>query len=103
MKCKGKIKYKGKISKGAFAKRSGHVSEGAFLKHKAYISDEKVIKRANAAVRIELEKNKALGIPSVIYDRESQIIYRENGDGTRIEVGRKMRRGRYSEQISKKA
>ena len=71
------------------------------MKREEYISDETVIKRANEAVRIELEKNKALGIPVVIYDRESQIIYRENDDGTRIEVGRRMRKERYSERISK--
>lgn len=70
------------------------------MKREEYISDETVTKRANAAVRIELEKNKALGIPAVIYDRESQIIYRENDDGTRTEVGRRMRKGRYSERIN---
>lgn len=73
------------------------------MKREDYISDEAVIKRANEAVRIELEKNKALGVPVVIYDRESQIIYQENDDGTRIEVGRRMRKERYSERISKKA
>lgn len=73
------------------------------MKREEYISDEMVIKLANEAVRIELEKNKALGVPVVIYDRESQIIYRENDDGTRIEVGRRMRKERYSERISKKA
>lgn len=71
------------------------------MKREDYISDETVVKRANEAVRIELEKNKALGIPVVIYDRESQIIYRENSDGTRTEVGRRMRKERYSERISK--
>ena len=39
----------------------------------------------------------------VIDDRESQIIYQENEDGTRIEVGRRMRKERYSERISKEA
>ena len=73
------------------------------MKREEYISDEKVIKRANAAVRIELEKNRALGIPTVIYDRESQIIYRENEDGTRTEVGKRMRKERYSERVSKKS
>ena len=73
------------------------------MKREDYISDETVIKRANEAVRIELEKNEALGVPVVIYDRESQIIYQENDDGTRIEVGRRMRKERYSERISKKA
>lgn len=70
------------------------------MKREEYISDETVIKRANAAVRIELEKNRALGIPAVIYDRESQIIYRENEDGTRTEVGKRIRKGRYSERVS---
>lgn len=73
------------------------------MKREDYISDETVIKRANEAVRIELEKNKALGVPVVIYDRESQIIYRENSDGTRTEVGRKIRKERYSERVSKEA
>lgn len=36
------------------------------MKREEYISDETVIKRANEAVRIELEKNRALGIPVVI-------------------------------------
>lgn len=73
------------------------------MKREDYISDETVIKRANEAVRIELEKNRALGVPVVIYDRESQIIYQENDDGTRTEVGRRGRKERYSERISKKA
>lgn len=73
------------------------------MKREDYISDETVIKRANEAVRIELEKNKALGVPVVLYDRESQIIYQENSDGTRTEIGRKMRKGRYSERVSKEA
>lgn len=73
------------------------------MKREEYISDEAVIKRANAAVRIELEKNKALGISPIIYDRETQIIYRENDDGTRTEVGRRMRKGRYCERISKES
>lgn len=73
------------------------------MKREDYISDETVIKRANEAVRIELEKNRALGIPVIVYDRESQIIYRENEDGTRTEVGSRVRKERYSERISKKA
>ena len=73
------------------------------MKREDYISDETVVKRANAAVRIELEKNKSLGIPAVIYGRESQILYRENEDGTRTEVGKRMRKGRYGERVSKEA
>ena len=73
------------------------------MKREEYISDETVIKRANAAVRIELEKNRALGIPTVIYDRKSQIIYRENEDGTRTEVGKWMRKERNGERVSKES
>lgn len=73
------------------------------MKREDYIPDETVVKRANAAVRIELEKKKAMDIPIVTYDRETQIIYKVNSDGTKVEVGRKMRKGRYSERNSKKA
>lgn len=73
------------------------------MKREEYISDEMVVKRVNEAVRIELEKKRALDIPIVTYDRETQIIYQENSDGTRVEVGRRMRKGRYSERVAKKA
>ena len=76
---------------------------GNTMKREDYISDETVVKRAKEAVRLEIEKNKALGVPVVIYDRKSQIIYQENDDGTRTEIGRKMRKGRYSERVSKEA
>lgn len=68
-----------------------------------YISDETVVKRAKEAVRIELEKKKAMDLPVVVYDREKQIIYQENSDGTRIEAGKRLREGRYSERIAKEA
>lgn len=73
------------------------------MKREEYISDEAVVKRVNEAVRIELEKKRAMDIPVVVYDRETQIIYQENNDGTRVEVGKRMREGRYSERIGKKA
>ncbi len=73
------------------------------MKREEYISDEAVVKRANAAVKIELEKKKVLDIPVVVYDGETQTIYHENSDGTRVEIGKRMRKGRYSERIAKKA
>lgn len=72
------------------------------MKREEYISDEIVVKRANEAVRIELEKKRALDIPIVVYDRETKTIYHENGDGTRVEVGKRMREERYSERVRKK-
>ena len=68
-----------------------------------YISDEAVVKRANEAVRIEIEKKRAMDIPVIVYDREKQIIYQENSDGTRVEAGKRLRKGRYSERVAKKA
>lgn len=73
------------------------------MERKEYISDEVVVRRANAAVKIELEKKKALDIPIVVYDRQTQAIYHESNDGTRVEIGKRMRKGRYSERIAKKA
>ncbi|MCX4326409.1 MAG: hypothetical protein OSJ45_03820 [Lachnospiraceae bacterium] len=73
------------------------------MKREEYIPDEIVVKRVKEAVRIELEKRKALDVPVIIYDRKTQAIYQENSDGTRKEVGRKMRKGRYSERISEKS
>ena len=47
------------------------------MKREEYIPDEAVVKRANAAVKIELEKKKALDIPIVVYDRQTQTIYHD--------------------------
>ena len=73
------------------------------MKREDYISDEMVVKRVNEAVRIELEKKKALDVPIFAYDSEKQVIYQENSDGSRVEVGKRMRKGRYSERVAKKA
>lgn len=64
-----------------------------------YITDEQVVKRANAAVGLEIEKLKAMGAPVIIYDRKKQVVIRRNNDGTEIEVGKRLRKGRYSEWI----
>ncbi|MCM1049257.1 MAG: hypothetical protein NC433_12625 [Clostridiales bacterium] len=73
------------------------------MKREDYISDELVVKRVNEAVRIELEKKKALDVPVFIYDREKQVIYQQNSDGSRVEVGERMWKERYSERVAKKA
>ena len=72
------------------------------MKREEYISDATVIKRANEAVRIELEKKKALDVPIILYDSETQTIYQEDSNGVRKEVGKRMRKGRYSEWIKEK-
>ena len=67
-----------------------------------YLSDEEIIQRARAAVKIELEKKKILGIPAVVFDRKTQLIYYENQDGTRITAGQRLWKGQYSERIKEK-
>ena len=69
---------------------------------KAYINDEQVVKRANAAVELEIQKLKALDIPIVVYDSEKQVVIRRNSDGTEVEVGKPLRKGHYSERVAKK-
>jgi len=73
------------------------------MKREEYISDSQVVKRANAAVKIELDKMKALDIPVAVFDRKTQIIYQKNSDGSKVAVGEGIRKGRYSERVAKKA
>ncbi len=73
------------------------------MRREEYISDDMVVKRANAAIRLELEKKKAMDIPVIVYDRETQAVYQEHSDGTRVKVKKRMRKGRYSERVAKKA
>ena len=73
------------------------------MEREEYISDEQVVKRAKAAVKFELEKKKVMNIPATIYDSKTQKIYQINSDGSKFEIGPRIRKGRYSERISKKA
>ena len=66
-----------------------------------YITDEQVVKRANTAVGLEIEKLKVMGAPVIIYDRKKQVVVRRNNDGTETEVGKRLRKGNYSERIEK--
>lgn len=73
------------------------------MRRNEYIPDDMVVHRANEAVRIELEKMKAMNIPAVIYDSKTQTIYHQYSDGTRVAVSGRLKRGRYSEYAKKKA
>lgn len=42
------------------------------------ITDKQVVQRVQVAVKLELEKNKALGVPIVVYDRERKIIIKNS-------------------------
>ena len=41
--------------------------------------------------------------PVIIYDRKKQVVVRRNSDGTETEVGKRLRKGSYSERIGKKS
>lgn len=68
------------------------------MKREYYISDENVVKRAKAAVKIEIEKKRALDIPIVVFDRKTQEICEVNSNGERKVIGKRLREGRYSER-----
>ncbi len=53
-----------------------------------YITDEQVVKRANAAVGLEIEKLKAMGAPVIIYDRKKQVVVRRNRDRGRETIAK---------------
>lgn len=67
------------------------------------ITDKQVMKRANAAVELEIERLKVLDAPVIVYDRKKQVIVKRNSDGTETEVGKRLRKERYSERIAKKS
>jgi putative 50S ribosomal protein L24 len=69
-----------------------------FMARTDYITDEQVVKRAQVAVKLELEKNMALDAPIAVYDRERKVIIVKNSDGSEVEVENRLRRGRYSER-----
>lgn len=67
-----------------------------------YITDAQVVKRARAAVKIAIEKKKALGSPIVVYDSKTNKIYRVNDDGSRTVLSDGIGSGRYSERNNAK-
>lgn len=67
-----------------------------------YITDAQVVKRANAAVKLAIEKKKITETPIVVYDRATQNICHLNSDGSLYVVGKRRTVGRYSERIKNK-
>ena len=54
------------------------------------ITDDMVVRRVRAAVKIALEKNKAMGVPSIVY-------YELRADGERVPVAERALKGRYGD------
>ncbi len=66
------------------------------------ITDEQVVQRANAAVKLELEKLKVLDVPIYVYDRKRHAVIRQNSDGTEVVAGECLKKGHYSERVAEK-
>ena len=66
-----------------------------------YIADDQVVIRANAAVKLAIEKKKVTQAPIVVYDRETKMICQVNQDGTKTMLGQRRTVGRYSERKNK--
>lgn len=62
------------------------------------ISDKDVVKRVKSAVKIDMEKRKAMNAPIAVFDAESGNVYAQYNDGTRVLIGSRIKRGGYSEQ-----
>lgn len=61
-------------------------------------SDNIVVHNARLAVSAELKKKRALKQPIAKFDPKTKKVYMEHSDGTIVEIGSAMERGRYSER-----
>ena len=62
------------------------------------ITDADIVKRVKSAVKIDIEKKKAMNAPIAVYDHKTGNIYAEYSDGRRILMGTRIGRGIKSEQ-----
>lgn len=62
------------------------------------VTDADVVKRIQNAVKIDIEKRKAMNAPIAVYDAETGNVYAEYSDGKRILMGTKIKRGSYCDQ-----
>ena len=69
------------------------------MSQQKYISDEQVVKRANCAVKIALEKKRSYGCAYFTYDTGTQSICVIGSDGSKTQVCGRYNHGRYSERV----
>lgn len=62
------------------------------------ITDAESVKRVKSAVKLEIEKKRAMNMPIAVYDAESGTVYATYKDGRRVAMSSRLRKGRYSEQ-----
>ena len=65
---------------------------------KIIITDKETVKLAQTAVKIELEKRKAMNAPIAIYDSKTGVIYAQYNDGKKEVIGSRTKGGRLSER-----
>ena len=58
--------------------------------------------KTQLAVKIELQKKRAMRQPIARFNVKTGEVYMEHGDGSRTIVGQAMKRGRYSEREARK-
>lgn len=71
------------------------------MKKSEYIRDGYVVKMANSAVKLAIQKKKTLGVPVVVYDRKTGNICHLQENGKKVVVLQREKRGRYSERVAK--
>lgn len=62
------------------------------------ITDKDVVKRVKSAVKLDIEKKKAMNAPIAVYDPETGNVYALYNDGKKVLMGKRIKRGGYSEQ-----
>lgn len=62
--------------------------------------DSVLVKNARLAVKLELQKKRALGQPIARFNPKTKEIYMENPDGSITLMGSAAEQGRYSEQLN---
>lgn len=74
------------------------MSETKYGYNSTDVTDADTVKRIQSAVKIDIEKRKAMNAPIAVYEPETGNVYAEYSDGKRILMGTKIKRGSYSEQ-----
>ena len=57
------------------------------------LTDADVVQRVRSAVKIDIEKKKAMNAPIAVYDHKTGNVYAEYSDGRRILMGSRIGRG----------
>ncbi|MEY8232680.1 hypothetical protein AALA82_13815 [Oscillospiraceae bacterium 50-16] len=65
--------------------------------------DSTLVKKARLAVKLELQKKRALGLPITRFNPKTRELYRENPDGSITSMGILTDQRRYSERLNEKA